>query len=158
MVTLTIEVQGKTIQMICILTYSLLLIDKIIGLLKYLKQRKTKEKNNMALNLTSIKKAEIFENNEKGELDELTNEKTLNYFYETEKDGEKLIAFTVVENKGKFYFASGVLKQFLIDNIYNGFVDDDGNISFDETVKITYEGKMKSKNNRLYNAWSVSVQ
>lgn len=109
----------------------------------------------MALNLTSIKKAEIFEH-DKGEIEELNNA-TLKYFFVSEKDGEKLVSFTIHEND-RFYFASGSLKNFLIDNICNAFTDDNNNLSFTEVIKIGYTGKVRTKNGRMCNTWCVKVE
>lgn len=109
----------------------------------------------MDLNLTSIKKAEIFEH-DKGEIEELASA-TLKYFYVSEKDGKKLVSFTIHEND-KFYFASGSLKNFLLDNVSNAFTDDNNNLSFTEVIKIAYTGKVRTKNGRMCNTWNVKVE
>lgn len=119
----------------------------------------------MALIKKSIEKPLAMQNREKGELDEIQDRAvTLDIFSVTpNSDGEILVSFTTKEDDKKFYFASGSLKNFIIDNIDGNdeMVALDGGYQFpvsDGTIKVTYNGKKQSKNKRMYNDWSVTVE
>lgn len=109
-------------------------------------------------NMTSIATIPTYENRTKGELD--TCEGTLNFFtVQTGQDGEPLVSFVLNENNDNFYFASGKLKSFLLDNVELA-TNVDGCLVFDDagtTISIKYQGKRVSKNNRQYNDWSINI-
>ena len=106
-----------------------------------------------------------FTDRTKGEIEEIKdNELTLDFFSVSENaDGELLISFVTKELPSVFFFASGKLKDFLIDNMNDNpdIVNVDGAYSFnadiDGVVKITYEGKKLSKKNRNYNSWLITT-
>ena len=101
-------------------------------------------------------------NYEKGTNDELMgknyelNEFSLIINSETK---EKMVAFTVTEIPDKYFWASTGLYSFLIDNTEVGIYNEDRlSYTFDETVKITYEGKrtLKSDKNKQCNIWKIN--
>lgn len=115
----------------------------------------------MALITKSIDKSRVF-NLEKGELKEIENktlEMTAFTFFEN-ADGEVVTAFTTKEIPDKFYFGSGVVKDFLVDNINEVPTEPDGTRVFAEEdhVYVRFCGKKLSKNNRQFNDWVVTVK
>lgn len=115
----------------------------------------------MALNKKSISSAPTYTNREKGDLEDLREKKTLDFFSlqnTTNEAGESdvLVSFVVKEDKEQFFFASSALKNFLIDNVENA-EEKDGAYSFSEdVVEITYKGQKKGKSGRKYNVWEVN--
>lgn len=72
---------------------------------------------------------------------------------------ETMIAFTVKQIPDKYFWASTGLYSFLIDNTEVGIYDEDRlSYTFDETVKITYEGKrnLKSDKTKQCNIWKIN--
>lgn len=106
------------------------------------------------LNTTSIASSPIF-SLEKGEITEIKGY-TLKHatIVPSENDGELMVAVTFNESE-KRYWASGILAEFITDNID---VDKVNETDLDFTpygIIVTFDGKKTSKNNRKYNSWKI---
>lgn len=106
-----------------------------------------------SLNTKAIANSPIFIR-EKGEIDEIKNF-TLEYAtISTSGDEECMVAVTFKESPKRFW-ASGVFANFILDN---SDLDKVNNTDFDFSeydIKVTFDGKKTSKNNRKYNAWKI---
>lgn len=89
---------------------------------------------------------ELAKGREKGEIKDLLGEViTINNAEVVEMDENTFIAFTVAEEKKKFYFGGKVLSNDLITLINEGYLD----AIRKEGIKLTLNEE-KSKNNRTY--------
>ena len=72
---------------------------------------------------------------------------------------EEMIAFTVKELPGKYFWASTGLNNFLSDNVDIGIFEEDRlTYKFEEKVFVTYCGKktLKSDKNKQCNIWRIN--
>ena len=89
---------------------------------------------------------ELAKGREKGETKDLLGEViTINNVEIVEMDDDTFIAFTVAEDKKKFYFGGKVLSNDLITLLNEGY----GDAIRKEGIKVTLNEE-KSKNNRTY--------
>ena len=89
---------------------------------------------------------ELAKGREKGETKDLLGEVvTINNVEVVEMNDDTFVAFTVAEDKKKFYFGGTVLSNDLITLLNEGY----GDAIRKESVKITLNEE-KSKNNRTY--------
>lgn len=89
---------------------------------------------------------ELAKGREKGEIKDLLGEViTINNAEIVEMDDDTFIAFTVAEDKKKFYFGGKVLSNDLITLLNEGY----GDAIRKEGIKVTLNEE-KSKNNRSY--------
>lgn len=111
-------------------------------------------------NTKAIDKSPLL-NLEKGDLNDIVNKTLiLDKFTTLENigDNNETVYVVTFENDNKFYFASGILKQFLHDNMEIATFEN-GSYKFIgmPNVSVIYEGKHKSKHGRLYNAWTIDI-
>ena len=81
---------------------------------------------------------------------------------ENKADGTTMICFTVNEHKGKYFWASTSLYEFLNDNVENA-VFDENDLTYefpDDEVIITHCGKtpLKSDKTRSANVWRIECR
>ena len=94
---------------------------------------------------------------EKGVLDEIKDYTLNKVTLTTTSDGESIIAVTFKESEKRF-FASGKFAEFITDNV-ECVVEKCNETDYDFSdyeIMVTYLGKKKSKNNRLYNDWKIT--
>lgn len=93
---------------------------------------------------------------EKGELDEIKGLTLATVTTAESSEGEIMVAVTFAESEKRF-FASGKFADFITDNI-ELVVKKCNETDYDFTpygIKVTYMGKKKSKNGRMFNDWSI---
>lgn len=107
-----------------------------------------------SLNTKSISNSPIF-SREKGEIDEIKNF-TLEYATISES-GECgcMVAVTFIESPKRFW-ASGMFANFIMDNTDIEKANDTDYDFSAYNIKVSFDGKKTSKNNRKYNAWKIS--
>ena len=106
------------------------------------------------LNTKAIANSPIF-NREKGEIDEIKNFTLECATISESGDGECLVAVTFKESTKRFW-ASGVLANFIMDNTDLEKMNDTDYDFSAYDIKVSFDGKKTSKNNRKYNAWNIT--
>ena len=105
------------------------------------------------LNTKAIASSPIF-SLEKGDIDEIKNFTLKHATIVSSEEGDCMVAVTFNETN-KRYWASGNFAEFITDN-YD--VDKVNETDLDFTrygIKVTFDGKRTSKNNRKYNSWNI---
>ena len=105
------------------------------------------------LNTKAIANSPIFYR-EKGEIDEIKNFTLEHATISETGDGECMVAVTFKESPKRFW-ASGVFAEFVMDNTNLEKVNDTDYDFSAYDIKVSFDGKKTSKNNRKYNAWKV---
>lgn len=106
------------------------------------------------LNTEAIANSPIFLR-EKGEIDEIKNY-TLEYVtISASGDSECMVAVTFKESPKRFW-ASGVFSSFILDNMDLDKVNSTDYDFSGYDIKVTFDGKKTSKNNRKYNSWKIT--
>lgn len=106
------------------------------------------------LNTTSIASSPIF-SLEKGEIDEIKNFTLKHATISASNDGECMVAVTFKESSKRFW-ASGVFAEFIMDNTDLEKMNDTDYDFSAYDIKVSFDGKKTSKNNRKYNAWKIA--
>lgn len=106
------------------------------------------------LNTKAIANSPIF-NREKGEIDEIKNFTLEHATISTSGDSECMVAVTFKESPKRFW-ASGVFAEFIMDNTDLEKMNDTDYDFSAYDIKVSFDGKKTSKNNRKYNAWKIS--
>lgn len=106
------------------------------------------------LNTKAIAKSPIF-NREKGEIDEIKNFTLEHATISASNDGECMVAVTFKESSKRFW-ASGVFAEFVMDNTDLEKMNDTDYDFSAYDIKVSFDGKKTSKNNRKYNAWKIA--
>lgn len=105
------------------------------------------------LNTTALTNSPIF-SREKGVIDEIKNF-TLEYATITESNnGECMVAVTFIESPKRFW-ASGKFADFIMCNTDLEKVNDTDFDFSPYDIKVSFDGKKTSKNNRKYNKWEI---
>lgn len=115
----------------------------------------TKRSNIMkTLNTKAIFNSPIL-SREKGEIDEIKNFTLEHVTILESRDGECMVAVTFKESPKRFW-ASGVFANFIMDNTNTDKVNDTDYDFSGYDIKVSFDGKKTSKNNRKYNSWKIS--